>query len=177
ARPRAHLPQASRDRREAVPIELPPSAIRANGEMGIIPAMLARMRWAWVPLLVLVVGCSDEATPDDDEGGGANGAGGSGAGGGSGGGPEGVCARWNADRADMSEGSWSGEVSSCSPGDVSAPGRDNALRLVNLYRFLAALPEVDHDPERNQKAQACALMMDANQSLSHTPPTSWSCYS
>jgi cysteine-rich secretory family protein len=88
-----------------------------------------------------------------------------------------MCARWNADRQDLDEGNWSGSIGSCNPGDVSAPGRDNALKLVNLYRFLAGLPAVTHDGTRNTKAQACALMMHANGQLSHNPPTSWTCYS
>lgn len=86
-----------------------------------------------------------------------------------------VCRRWNEDRADMSEGTWSGNLESCDAGDVSAPGRENALKLVNLYRFLVAMPEVEMDPVRNERAQQCALMQSAN-GLSHDPPMSWKCY-
>jgi uncharacterized protein YkwD len=88
-----------------------------------------------------------------------------------------ICARWNADRADIAEGTWSGSIDGCSAGDISASGRANALRLVNLYRFMAGLPPVTTDPEKDAKAQACALMMDANDQLSHDPPESWRCYS
>ena len=49
-----------------------------------------------------------------------------------------VCARWKADRADLSEGTWTGDVTSCTAGDIGATARANALRLVNLYRWLAA---------------------------------------
>jgi uncharacterized protein YkwD len=90
--------------------------------------------------------------------------------------PTAVCARWNADRADMSEGTWSGSVESCDPGDIAEPGRANALRLYNLYRWLADLPPVETSDERNQLAQACALMMEANGMLSHSPGTDWDCY-
>lgn len=112
-------------------------------------------------------------------GGGTSGVGGSG-GSGSGGGQTAadmVCQRWSADRADLGEGTWSGSVASCDPGDVSADGRANALKLVNLYRSVAGLPPVTNDATRDQKAQACALMMHANNQLSHTPPMSWTCYS
>jgi hypothetical protein len=113
-------------------------------------------------------------------GGGPGAGGGEQGGGGAGGGgmteAEIMCARWNTDRADMNEGTWSGNVGSCTAGDISANGRENALKLVNLYRFLAELPAVTHDPTRNTLAQACALMMDANNTLSHTPPPSWTCY-
>lgn len=88
-----------------------------------------------------------------------------------------VCARWNADRADLSEGGWSGDVNGCAAGDTLAPGRDNALRLLNLYRFLAGLPPVGHDATRDAKAQECALMMHANGQLSHSPPMNWACWS
>ncbi len=92
--------------------------------------------------------------------------------------PEGTCTRWNADTADMSEGTWSGSLDpGCDPGDISAEGRANALRLFNLYRWLADLPPVETEPSRDVRAQACALMMDANNSLSHEPPESWKCYS
>ncbi|HEY4156945.1 MAG TPA: CAP domain-containing protein, partial [Polyangiaceae bacterium] len=61
-------------------------------------------------------------------------------------------------------------------GDLSANARANALRVVNLYRFLAALPEVTTDPTLDASDQQCALMMLANNTLSHTPPTTWTCF-
>jgi uncharacterized protein YkwD len=87
-----------------------------------------------------------------------------------------LCARWNGDRANLGEGTWSGSVNGCNAGDISADGRANALKLVNLYRFIAGLPEVSTAADRDQKAQACALMMDANNQLSHSPPMNWACY-
>ncbi len=125
-------------------------------------------------------------------GGGGSGSGGGGSGSGSGGSagaaagaggalasdrsPSGTCARWKADTENVAEGSWSGNVESCTAGDISADGRDNALRLFNLMRWLADLPAVVTEEARNQQAQACALMMTANKSLSHDPPESWKCY-
>jgi uncharacterized protein YkwD len=87
-----------------------------------------------------------------------------------------VCTRWKADRADLSEGTWSGAVASCTAGDLSADARANSLRIVNLYRFLAALPPVTTDPTFDASDQACALMMLANNALSHTPPQTWTCW-
>ncbi|HEY6078591.1 MAG TPA: CAP domain-containing protein [Polyangiaceae bacterium] len=114
-----------------------------------------------------------------------NGGGASGgtSGGGSGGGtgndrsPAGTCARWKADTANLDEGTWSGSVGTCSVGDISVEGRANALRMVNLVRWLADLPAVTTDTASDQQAQACALMMTANDQLSHEPPMSWDCYS
>jgi len=128
-------------------------------------------------------------------GGGATGGGGGATGGGAGGGGSGVdggvpsctnivgdrqtqvCLRWACDRRDMSEGTWNGQVNPvCDPGDMTAAARANALRLVNLYRFIANQPAVVTDATKDANAQACALMMDANNTLSHTPPSTWACY-
>jgi hypothetical protein len=87
-----------------------------------------------------------------------------------------VCMRWNADRADLDEGTWSGSVASCDPGDISASGRENALRVTNLYRWIADLPPITTDPARDALAQACALIMHANGQLSHRPPSNWTCW-
>ena len=67
-------------------------------------------------------------------------------------------------------------MASCTVGDISAAGRANALRLVNMYRWFADLPAVVTEASRDTQAQACALMMDANNMLSHDPPTTWLCY-
>jgi uncharacterized protein YkwD len=90
--------------------------------------------------------------------------------------PEATCARWKTDTANVGEGTWSGNVATCMAGDISADGRENALRLFNLMRWLADLPAVVTEDARNQQAQACALMMTANDALSHTPPMDWKCY-
>jgi uncharacterized protein YkwD len=87
-----------------------------------------------------------------------------------------VCLRWTCDRADLDEGTWTGAVSGCNAGDTTNGGRENALELINAYRFIADLPPVTHDATKNARAQACALMMDANDALSHAPPTDWTCY-
>jgi len=111
---------------------------------------------------------------------GTTGTGGAGTGTGGGSGTrtaEATCARWKADRANLAEGTWSGNVASCVVGDISADGRANALRLFNMYRWFADLPAVVTEASRDAQAQACSLMMDANSPmLSHEPPTTWLCY-
>ena len=89
---------------------------------------------------------------------------------------EATCARWKADRTNLAEGTWSGNVASCVVGDISADGRANALRLFNMYRWFADLPAVVTEASRDAQAQSCALMMDANNMLSHEPPSTWLCY-
>ena len=77
----------------------------------------------------------------------------------------------------MSEGTWNGALQpTCNAGDMTALARANALKIINLYRFLSGLPAVVNDATRDSKAQECALMMDANNALSNTPPTTWACY-
>src|ERR1035438_3468024 len=86
-----------------------------------------------------------------------------------------VCQRWVCDRADMSEGASTGDITTCDPGDLAATGRPNALKLVNLYRFLAAMPEVTEDSTFDTDAQDCAIIQAAN-GLTHTPATTATCY-
>lgn len=145
--------------------------------------------------LALLVGCSGDATSDSvtpttgpttSSGGGRGGGGGGGGGGTTTTNTTGetssttsevaVCARWNADRADRSEGSWSGSVGTCDPGQLDATGTANTLRQVNLYRWLAGLDPVTDDPGLNASAQACSLMMDANNDIDHYPPDTWDCF-
>lgn len=156
---------------------------------------------AFVGVLLLAAGvmsgCSCNYAPavqDGGTGGGGEVGGGAGGGGGATGGGTGgggaascsnitgdratqVCLRWACDRRDLSEGTWGGQVNPvCDPGDLTAQARGNALRLLNLYRFIADQPAVATDATKDATAQACALMMDANNALSHTPPSSWACY-
>jgi hypothetical protein len=87
-----------------------------------------------------------------------------------------VCRRWACDRKNLDEGVWTGTADpTCDAGDVPL-GRASALRLLNLYRFVADLPPVVTTPSLDAMSQACALMMYANRTISHTPPSSWKCY-
>jgi hypothetical protein len=76
----------------------------------------------------------------------------------------------------MSEGTWNGSVAACTPGDLTAQARANALKLLNTYRFIADLPPVTTTAMRDQAAQDCALMQDAANMLSHTPDAGAPCY-
>ncbi|MEC8380379.1 MAG: CAP domain-containing protein [Myxococcota bacterium] len=87
-----------------------------------------------------------------------------------------ICERWQEDRSNLAEGTWSGSVSSCNAGSVSSTGMDNALRQVNLFRWLSELPPVSTSEMLNGKAQECALMMDANNTLTHNPSSNFGCY-
>jgi len=72
---------------------------------------------------------------------------------------------------------WSGNPAGCDAGDTSAAYKAAVLRRINWFRAMAGVPAaVQLDATFNQKAQQAAMLMAANQQLSHTPPTSWTCY-
>jgi len=72
---------------------------------------------------------------------------------------------------------WSGSVSACDPGTTSQSFRDSVLRRVNYFRIMAGVPALEGFADTyNQLDQAAALMMSANDDLSHDPPDDWKCY-
>ncbi|MBM75419.1 MAG: hypothetical protein CMK59_08450 [Proteobacteria bacterium] len=88
-----------------------------------------------------------------------------------------ICERWLADRAELTEGVWSGDSQTCQAGTLSDEGIEHALKLVNLYRWICDLPEVQTAEARNEQAQECSLIMHAQGTLSHHPDESFACYS
>lgn len=72
---------------------------------------------------------------------------------------------------------WTGDQASCNAGTTSQAYRDAVALRINYYRAMAGVPAaITLNETYNRKAQQAALMMSANDSLSHTPPTNWSCY-
>lgn len=89
-----------------------------------------------------------------------------------------VVARWNDTYFDNTPYAWTGDVSSCLAGDTPESFKRAVLRRLNFYRAMAGLPgDLTLDLAFSAKTQQAALMMDAANSLSHTPATSWPCYS
>lgn len=73
--------------------------------------------------------------------------------------------------------SWTGDISTCSAGDTSSDYKAATLRRINWFRAMAGIPAtVGLDSNYNRKAQQTALMMSAQSSLSHTPGSTWACY-
>ena len=69
-------------------------------------------------------------------------------------------------------------VSSCMPGTNASAFQDAVLRRINWYRAMAGLfAGVTNDSTFSSKDQQAALMMSANNNLSHTPSNSWTCWS
>lgn len=73
--------------------------------------------------------------------------------------------------------SWTGDHAACDPGATHREFREAIARRINYFRAMAGVPGVVRlNDQYNTKAQAAALMMSANRSLSHSPPSSWACY-
>ena len=72
---------------------------------------------------------------------------------------------------------WQGDIGACNAGQLSTDYQDSMQRRVNWFRAMAGVPAaITFDRSFSAKAQQAALMMAANGALSHTPPTSWKCY-
>lgn len=72
---------------------------------------------------------------------------------------------------------WTGNVAACLPGTTGAAYKDDVRRRVNFFRAMCGLPaDITFDATKSAKCQEAALMMAANNSLDHFPPTNWLCY-
>jgi uncharacterized protein YkwD len=71
---------------------------------------------------------------------------------------------------------WSGSVATCDPGRTSDVYADATIQMVNYFRAMTRLPVVTRNATLDQKSQHAALMMAANRTLSHSPSSSWTCY-
>ena len=73
---------------------------------------------------------------------------------------------------------WTGSHAACSPGTTGSAFKDVILKRIRYFRAMAGVPaNTIFSDESNRLAQAAALMMSVNGQLSHSPPTSWRCYS
>ncbi|MHC1706977.1 MAG: Ig-like domain-containing protein [Bacteroidales bacterium] len=72
---------------------------------------------------------------------------------------------------------WTGNVANCDAGGVSQDSHDKVVQRINYYRRLVGLPgDITLDATKNAKCQKAALIMKANNQLSHFPPNSWTCW-
>lgn len=67
-------------------------------------------------------------------------------------------------------------IPGCSTGTLKASVRTEMLTRVNALRALHGLPAVTYSDADNAQVDESSLMQAANNTLSHTPPTSWLCY-
>lgn len=72
---------------------------------------------------------------------------------------------------------WNGNVASCTAGSTSAAYASATFQMVDYFRGMAGLgTPMGRNATKDAKDQRAALMMHANGQLSHTPPTSFLCY-
>ena len=71
---------------------------------------------------------------------------------------------------------FTGSESSCNAGSISSTSRAATLRAINYVRSLSGLAPVSFGSTLNARAQQTALLMSANQSLNHYPPSYWRCW-
>lgn len=89
-----------------------------------------------------------------------------------------VCAQWRALTDDLPGlARWSAGAAPCDPGSLPAATRAGAVRYTNAFRWLAGLAPVRDDDAQSAAAQACAVLIERNGQLHHTPPMSWTCWS
>ncbi|WP_164519564.1 CAP domain-containing protein [Nocardioides ferulae] len=79
--------------------------------------------------------------------------------------------------ASMVEFDWvGGDVDNCRAGTPVVAVQNAAMEAIDYVRAQAGLPPVSENPASSSMAQQAALMMDANDALSHYPPETWRCY-
>ncbi len=87
-----------------------------------------------------------------------------------------VCDGWREAHRTTAGSAWTPGAMDCDPGSMPRDAIDDTLRRINGFRWMIGLGPVVDDPGRAAQQQACAVMMYRNGSLSHSPPTSWRCY-
>ena len=71
---------------------------------------------------------------------------------------------------------FSGNVSTCNAGTTTVNFQESVVDRINFYRAMVGLNSAVLFPNQFNNNKA-ALMMDANHSLNHNPPSTWLCYS
>lgn len=80
-------------------------------------------------------------------------------------------------KSDVAVLGWTGDVTSCKAGTISADIHKKVLQRINYFRRLVGLPgNVVLDTNKNKKCQEAALMMHSNNEVNHAPPMPWSCW-
>lgn len=88
-----------------------------------------------------------------------------------------ACAAFETVRASqMPTATWTAAAGDrCDLGVLPDPTRQASIEWVNYYRRLVGLAPVREDRGDRAPAQACAVLLERNGQLSHTPPATWAC--
>ncbi len=68
------------------------------------------------------------------------------------------------------------DLARCHPGSLRPEAKASFVAALNAMRALHGLGPVRHDPAADGAVAESALMMAANDALSHDPPPSWKCW-
>ncbi len=89
-----------------------------------------------------------------------------------------VCDHWLEAQRSSAPSQWSSRTdASCARPAVDPRALTDAHRMLNAFRWLSGVRSVAWQPEFERDVNDCAVMMDRAESLSHTPSSSWPCYS
>ena len=72
---------------------------------------------------------------------------------------------------------WNGRVGECNQGTIDSEIQNKVVDRINYFRRNAGVPEVLFDEATNEYCQKAAMMMTANNALSHEPSKTWRCWS
>src|SRR5262249_7074191 len=71
---------------------------------------------------------------------------------------------------------WTGAVAGCVAGTTSAAWKSAVLTRINYFRGMAGVPmNITFNSTWSGEDQEAAVMFSSNKSISHNPPTGWSC--
>lgn len=70
---------------------------------------------------------------------------------------------------------WTGNIDNCQAGTTSLAFQQRVIDQINYYRAMTGLPLAKLVPNM-ETLQEAALMMESNYRLSHSPDSSWKCY-
>lgn len=87
-----------------------------------------------------------------------------------------VCTRWTSDWPKRAPSGYTVPADVCGPAPLNAEAALDALRRVNLYRWLSALSPVARNSEWSVAAEACAVIQAHLPAFNHYPPTTSACY-
>lgn len=77
----------------------------------------------------------------------------------------------------VSDPGWTGDESVCNAGTVPQSTHDAVIKRINYFRRMVGLNDnCTLDATKFAMCQETALIMRANNQLSHTPPSSWLCW-
>lgn len=72
---------------------------------------------------------------------------------------------------------WTGDRSTCNAGSTALDFKDAVALRINYFRAMAGVPsQMVFADTYSAQDQKTALLMSANNALSHSPPATWSCY-